>query len=187
MPELDVKDDGAHGAQKEMQVSTIEERLRELLDQKDQELDELREEVRELENSVESSESGWSLPRESPDDHPELPLPRLEMAWTPMGSEGREWGTFICEYRLVIKHLCDHLVVIPLGRTKTNSGSGKSPFERGAIEHELPFRDGCHAHHDAAHLGLPFYALTPSGPVRLDGTGHYEHQAKMGRDHRRDA
>lgn len=164
-------------------MTTAIERLEQLLDEKDKQLDELQLKLYRLEDTAQSAEAGWSLPREVPDDHPELPLPRLELAWkqrTP-GS----WSSYRVEYRLVRRHLCDHVVITPLGSTQVDGG-GLDPFASGA-ERALPFRDGAHVIHDAAHLELPAYALTPTGPERIDNLLGYQYQRESGTKRRRAA
>jgi hypothetical protein len=77
-----------------------------------------------------------------------------------------EWREFKVVYRLVVRHLLGQLLGYPLGQTVSQSGSGRRPD--GA--EDLPFRDGAHAIHDSAHLGLPLYKILPDEkPVLLDG------------------
>lgn len=176
----------------------VEERLAEQLDKKDDEIEELRAKVRELEERLECSAAGWSLPRELENVHPRLPVPRLEMEWRP-GSNG--WTRRTIEYRLVYRHLTGKLMAIPLGHTTTSGGTGESPFTFPSVEPmpewarglspdaigavwAMPYRDGAHAPHDAAHLGLPFYAITPSCPVRVDDLETHAYQRKLGLEHR---
>ncbi len=168
-----------------MSKSAIE-RLEMLLNEQDARIEKLEQENEELERRVEGAKAGWSLPRSVEDARPELPLPRLEMEWLPR-SPG-DWGAYKVEYRLVYRHLCDHVVVIPLGLTRVEGG-GQSPFARGAdAEKALPFRDGAHIIHDSAHLALPAYALTPDGPVRLDlSTTGLTNARDRGKKHRREA
>jgi hypothetical protein len=158
------------------------ERLTELLDQKEDESDELRDKIQRMEWALESAASGWSLPRVIEDRFPELPLPRLEMEWTRCAELG--WRRRWVEYRLVMQHYVDGVMAIPLGKTKIEGGSSEDPFRHG-VKNALPYRDGVHAMHDAAHLGLRFFAIHPDGPVEL--TGQYEMAAKAGLDHRREA
>jgi hypothetical protein len=164
-------------------TKTAEERLAALLNDRDEEIRMLRDELAEREESLRGARGGWSLPRKVDDEHLVLPVPRLEFVWTP----DPDWHRYVIEYRLVIEHLVDGLMIIPLGRTTVQGGSGQSPFDRtDDIGNNLPYRAGAHAHHDAAHLKLPLYAITPDGPVRLDGDPRYQRQAALGAEHRRE-
>ena len=151
------------------------ERLEELLNTKDRELTESREANGRLERELEGSLDGWRRTEEVVDDGI-LPVPRLELVYV----QRDEWRSYKVVYRLVVRHLLDHLYAVPLGCTRTSGGGNRKPDAR-----ELPYRDGSHAAHDAAHLGLPLYKLVPGDPpMRVDLEG-YERQCMIGRDHRR--
>jgi len=112
-------------------------------------------------------------------------VPRLEFVWNTLRRDG-DWGEYEVVCRLVYMHLEQILVAAPFSRTVTSNSVGKEPWEgplRGVPY--LPLRGGAQAHHDAAHLGVPLYAILPSGPVRLDGDAGYAHQAKLGLEARR--
>jgi len=142
-------------------VEAALERLEDLLEAKDQELEEARETIEELQQALEGSKDGWRCAQELQDD-PELPVPRLELAYVSIN----EWREFKVVYRLVVRHLLGQLLGYPLGQTVTQGGSGRRP--EGA--EDLPFRDGAHAIHDSAHLGLPLYKVMPDEkPILLDG------------------
>ncbi len=163
-----------------------EDRLAALLEEREAEANALREEARTLEHALRGSGHGWSLPRDLAGDDPALPVPRLELGWTPDVALG--WRDYTVEYRLVVRHLTGGLKAIPLGLTRSSGGNGRAPWEQSdGVALHLPFRDGAHAHHDAAHLGLPLYAVTPDGAVRLDAGDDYPRQRERGRAHRREA
>lgn len=157
-------------------------RLNEILDIRDQRIEELEESERLLNERLDGSYTAWRVPRIVDDEHPGLPLPRMEVAWTPSAEEG--WSRYECEYRIVHRHFLGHVMVTPFGLTRTQSGGGKAPWDYPG-ELNLPFRDGCHMHHDAAHLALPLYAILPTGPKRIDGDGSYKHARTTGMGHRR--
>lgn len=176
---------------------TLLDRLNGQLADRDREIQRLHQEhhaeVDKLEETIRGIRDGWMNHRvikweDSPQEYRDLPVPRLEFAWIPTGPVGEDarsaqsqWDSFRIEYRLVYRHLLDHFVVVPLGMTET-SGASRSPFEAreymldqgwtaeqvAAAMPDLPFRDSAHSYHDAAHFDLPLYALTPTGPKRLD-------------------
>jgi hypothetical protein len=161
------------------QKITAIERLETLLDERDEKIHALTEELAEAKEILDSKR--WERHRKGEDNG--LPVPRLEFAWIPSPDAG--WMDFTVEYRLVMKHLLDYDVIVPLGSTRTRGGNDTDPRTReGGVARCLPFRDGAHAHHDAAHLGLPLYAIGPDGPIRVDGDG-YTSQRARGEQHRR--
>lgn len=167
------------------------ERLEELLAMKDEkiaaieaELQEAREENRTLEYKIDGSIGGWSLPRTIKDEHPELPVPRLELLWVLGPERDGMYYSFEIEYRLVRRHLTDHLEVTPLSRTRCTGSSRPKPWacEAGI---DLPFRDGAHIAHDSTHLGFPAYAITPEGATALDLNRTHPSQMIKGKVHRK--
>lgn len=150
-------------------AKTIEQRLAAQLDENDETIRELESQVEALEEQLRGARNGWAVHRKIDDDHPDLPVPRLEFVWTP--SE-YGWGNTVAEYRLVRRHMLGHLECVPLGSTKVSSGAGKAPWDypdsEASPRNWLPFRDGCHAQHDAKHMGLPLFAHGPNGPVRVE-------------------
>lgn len=180
-----------------MTKKSTEERLQELLDAKDEEIDQLRQDLakqrdegRRDKGLIESLEGGWCVPNHDGEDIPELPLPRLEYRWYQMYENQEDWSSYRVVYQLVIKHLTERIVEIPLGVTtcRGHSGDKTPPWKSEFRPAELPYRDGAHGHHDAAHLGLPLYAVPPEGPpIRLDGDHDYDHQRSEGLRHQRKA
>jgi hypothetical protein len=104
-----------------------------------------------------------------------LPTPRLQLRWQD-DTTGR--ATWLCSYEMVmpLRELdCRNdegadFAVIELGRTLVGGG-GAAPWQRGAADQCMPFRDGSHARWDAeAFGGLPIYVLGPEGTtLLLDG------------------
>lgn len=135
---------------------TAIERLEEQLNEKDARIEELEEQVRALEGRVDQADAGWSLPEKLPAEQT-LPVPRLEMVWQKDG--GDSWYRRVAVYRLVYRHFLGHCMTLPLGRTTVEGGQadGEPIDHDGKIS--LPFRDGTHIHHDAAHLKLPAFAV----------------------------
>lgn len=142
------------------------ERLCELLDQKDAEVDELADKLRRAENIIEGDGLAWARHIELPAEQT-LPVPRLEMVYEPSARVG--WAEYKVRYRMVYRHLLGHCVAVPMGETKISGGhSARAPIDRepgrdwadGArIRIDLPFRDGVHMRHDARHLNLPAFAI----------------------------
>lgn len=156
------------------------DRLEDLLEQKEEELDELKREVERLKYMLDGSPDGWRVV-ESIKDDPSLPIPRLEMAFEPSKEYG--WGDYKVIYRLVYQHLVDGLLAVPLGETRIRGGGAANRAEEPDY---LPHRDGAHAAHDAPHFGLPLYRVSPSKPaVLVDIANERPYQAKLGLEHRR--
>lgn len=163
-----------------MKINRTIERLEDLLEQKEEELDDLKREVERLEYMLDGSPDGWRAVKSIKDD-PSLPIPRLELAFEPSQKYG--WGDYKVIYRLVYQHLVDGLLTVPLGETNIRGGGAANHAEEPDY---LPHRDGAHAAHDALHFGLPLYRISPSKPPALiDLTDNYSHQTKLGLEHRR--
>lgn len=143
------------------------ERLHELLNQKDQEIESLTHLVEGLEAQAEANnyEEKWRwrhIRKIAPgeyDDHVEdrnhdLPVPRLELRWR---EDGEGWGEIV-DYGLVYRHFLGTVLFVPLGSTSIGTYVGDRDPE-SADQLEMPFRDGAHAQHDAPQLGLPLYLV----------------------------
>lgn len=143
-----------------MDKKTTEERLQELLDQRDEELAALREERDELRRQVKADPFIWALQGEVPDRG--LPVPRLEIEWTPHPEYG--WQEKTATYRLVYRHLLGHVGAVGMGQTISRTGITTPPinpyfYTRHPKKIELPHRDGAHICHDMAELKLPGFAI----------------------------
>lgn len=158
-------------------MKTAEDRLADLLNERDADIDTLKSRISQLEQQLQSAASGWREPRSLAEDM-SLPIPRLELQYTPDPELG--WSSYTVVYMLVHKHLLGHLSGIPLGSTKIEGGDGQRPDD----DH-LPFRDGAHAAHDSAHLGLPTYRVVDGVAKRLHFT-EWPHQVSLGMQHRRE-
>ncbi len=161
----------------------MEDRTEQVLNDKIEELEErvseLEEKNRALRNRVESEPFGWSLLRDVKDVE-SLPLPRLELEW--VRDEETPYEK-VAMYRLIMEHLVDGVVAIPISETKVSGGKQWPPMFRGKLD--LPFRDGSHIHHDSAHLQLPAFARCGGLVEELTSDYDYEHQQKVGLSHRR--
>lgn len=158
----------------EEKVSAALERLEGLLADKDEELSEANATIERLENELEGSREGWRLTLMIDDDG-ELPVPRLEMVYTYLYED---WRNYQVVYQLVFKHLLGKLMIVPLSRTTVQGGDGEPP------DNVLPFRDGAHARHDSGHLDMPVYKIVlGEKPVLIETEGTHHHT--MGVGHRR--
>lgn len=126
------------------------ERLEELLNAKDREIEELRDQLREIEDQ---REWRWTMHTDAKEDAHDLPVPRLQIECEPI-YEG-SWSAQTWTYSMVYRHFLGHLVFVPLGATKRTGGSMDAPPSLD----DLPFRDGAHIRHDAEALGLPAFSI----------------------------
>lgn len=154
-----------------------EERLAEQLDAKDEEISALEEKIEKLARELEGSADGWRRTIDLVDDT-SLPLPRLELVY----EQTRGWADYRVTYRLVLRHLLGEVYAVPLGVTKCSGG----PESRPAPE-DLPYREGAHAAHDAAFLGLQCFKVMPGRKPELLTFADYTTQPAKGREHRRPA
>ena len=134
--------------------STTVERLTELLDIKDEELDELRKQVSNYERAELDHPWSWCIHSESKDEQT-LSVPRLELRWTAIKGDRYNW---LCTYALVYRHLCDQFVTVPLGCDSQRRGRLVSTFPT-RWAHRTPFRDGCHIRSEIRHLNLRGFAI----------------------------
>jgi hypothetical protein len=163
---------------------TAEERLQELLDCKDVEIDELQEKLCKAEERAESNHK-WTVHVEAEtDDRPELPVPRLEMRWEDLGEwgDGSGYHTHV-RYDLVYRHYLGHIVRVPIGSTRT-SDKIDAVCRSGSIG--LPYRDGAHILHDMGHLQLPAFGIVRDRVDRLTPGYVYDKSTatQSGVDHR---
>ena len=137
-------------------ATTAIERLEQLLDDKDEEIEALQMKLHEAERELEF-DAGWCRHRvyEKPGDapSPDLPVPRLEIRWSG-ATDGRNEIEAI--YSLVYRHLLDQIVFVPLG--KTGSTGALANRIRGHIV-ETPFRDGCHFANEMRQLNLRGFVI----------------------------
>lgn len=138
---------------------STEDRLQELLDLKDRELDGLREALAKYE---EPREWRWMMHTDRQEDTHDLPVPRLEMTCEPV-YEGL-WSVQTWTYCLVYRHFLGHLVWVPLGETKRTGGSMDVP----PMLDDLPFRDGAHIRHDSVTLNLPAFVVIGDRTQRIE-------------------
>lgn len=132
---------------------TTEERLEELLDQKDEEIARLSQELDALKNKARADAWAWAIHTESP-EREGLPVPRLEIRYKRTGLACYEWTSALC-YRDLTKTV----ICVPLGHTRVDRicGENSAPVCKG--EPELPYRDGAHVLSNSLELDLPLFAI----------------------------
>ena len=163
----------------------IIESLEQVLVERDATIRKLREQIESLEGRLERSSHDWQRHRRIEDDKT-LPVPRLELVWEDISEpDETPWTSRTVEYRLVHTHMLGHTVVVPLGFTKIRGGGYKAPWKMDNGKPDLPFRDGAHACHDAAHLNLPLYVIAPGERMNVDCLDYGPHQYRKGESARR--
>ena len=146
-------------------MATTIERLEEMLNQKDKELDDLRDKLAEAEDAA-NADHAWTKHRSfKVDPSPFLPVPRLELRWVEQGRDD-DGHTVRCEYSLVYRHLLGDVVFIPLGLTRSDGALAKRLRMDGLID--TPFRDGAHFQNEAKQLGLPAFVVLGDRFKRLE-------------------
>ena len=121
---------------------------------------ELEEENERLSDKLEWDAS-WQMIREPAQDEFGLPVPRLEIrAYIKEGAYEFKW----C-YNLVYKHLCDHLLQVPMGVTKVGGGRGPQA-SHGKIDE--PYRESAHIRSEMKELGLPGFIICGNYAVEIN-------------------
>ena len=138
---------------------STQDRLQELLDIKDREIDELREKLAEYE---EPTEWRWMMHTDRKDDTHDLPVPRLEMRCEPVYED--TWSAQTWTYCIVYRHFLGHLVWVPMGQTKRTGNRMDEP----PMLDDLPFRDGAHIKHDSTALNLPAFVVIGERTQRIE-------------------
>ncbi len=138
-------------------MSTTTDHLTDLLNLRDQEVEDLKAKLTEYETT-----EAWRWTRHSKGVEQEgLPVPRLEIRWQKMDDGGYNWHA---AYNLVYRHMLGHITVVPLGSTQT-SGSGPRVRD-GRVE--TPMRDGMHITHEMMTLRLPGFAIYEGTVTELE-------------------
>lgn len=142
----------------------IVERLEELLEAKDQEIDRLRTMVEELEQGLEQERrlnGDWATHTIMYENSfPNLPLPRLQITCTPIDGN---WHSTNWSYCLVYQHYLNYIVYVPLGNTVRNGNNGPHPPKND----DLPLREGKHILMDSKHLGLRAFSVVENRILEL--------------------
>lgn len=130
---------------------TTVERLEELLNQREREIESLKSEIESL-----KGDWRWVIHRRNEGEE-SLPVPRLENRCTAVDGD---WYRYVWTYSLVYRHLLGHTVYVPLGSTSCTGGRGK-PIGVGGIEE--PFREFSHIRSDRKQLSLRAFLIVEDG------------------------
>lgn len=139
-----------------------------LIERYESQIEELQNKVYDLEEKLDSAEEWANIkafyrPRDLDGDDldlvKDLPVPRLQIELTIHSEHHHSWF-----YSLVYRHLCDDLAgkltMIPLGMTESKGGHKYDRYDSlEEMQRSLPFRDRAYIKHDAAHLGIPAFAV----------------------------
>jgi hypothetical protein len=130
-------------------------------------LDDLQFAVQSIVEQIDQAGNDALAQHRAVDDVRDLPLPRLEMEWTPSTDPQYSWDI---EYRLVYRHFLGHTECVRMGLTKRGGSSTSFSKLLAGDKMQLPFRDGAHFVHDGGHFGMPLFVVTPDGTGRFDTT-----------------
>lgn len=142
---------------------TIEERLNETIEEKEDQIAELESKIEELEMKLDYCRWQWQQHEAFDNDNfsQQMPFPRLEMRMIRRSKDS--WYSIEWIYGLVYKHYGDlynnMLRFIPFSLTTNDGGhdSFESRLNNGQIN--LPYRDGTHIRAEAALLNLPAFII----------------------------
>lgn len=134
-----------------MKIS-IEERLNDIIEERDNEIEKLEHKLQELEDEKTERQWEWRKLRTlTKEENLNLPVPRLEIRIEDSADGYQEK----CMYGLVYEHLLGHFIHVPLGCTTVGGGSN----HKYASKLESPFRDGAHIVYDMYTLNLPGFIV----------------------------
>lgn len=145
----------------------LNERLNEIIEEKQSIIDELSEKIEQMEDDLNLRKWAHLLPSNFKESELQktLPYPRLEMRFKRIESYSgqKDWYNVEWLYGIVYKHYTDisndSMLFIPLGRT-TSSGGG-ADFEKYYYDKklELPFRDSHHILAESKVFNMPAYII----------------------------
>jgi len=149
-----------------MDKLTLEERLNEIISEKDDLITELENKVDALTADLDYANHSWQHHSafENDDFFRQMPFPRLEMRLRRTSKDN--WYSIEWTYGLVYRHSSDTfsddnnmLRFIPF--SKTTSSGGKGTFDNWckAGRLELPYRDSMHIHTESKVFNLPAFII----------------------------
>lgn len=136
-------------------MTTSVERLEELLNERDAEIEVLQDKLREAENAADNEWTRHLHFKKGEWPNPKLPVPRLEVRW--VERDGDNGYTIAADYCLVYQHLLEYVVFVPLGSTKSTGTLASRAERMGQVD--LPFREHSHLLNDMKQLGLRAFGI----------------------------
>jgi hypothetical protein len=145
----------------------LEERLNEIIEEKDTQIEELQEKIEKLELQSDLQKLEYQMHEyfKETDLQKKLPVPRLEMRFSRLKNHRGDdnWYNVCWKYGIVYKHYAethnDTMLFIPISQTTSNGGDGtfNSHFHDGRLD--TPFRDGVHIYADSKLFDLPAFII----------------------------
>jgi hypothetical protein len=145
----------------------LEERLNEIIEERDSQIEELQEKIEKLEQQSDLQKLEYQMHEyfKETELQKQLPVPRLEMRFFRLKNHRSDdnWYNVCWKYGIVYKHYAethnDTMLFIPLSQTTSNGGDGtfNSHFQDGRLD--TPFRDGVHIFADSKLFNLPAFII----------------------------
>lgn len=142
-------------------MATLEERLNDIIKEKENQIEDLRNKIGELERVIDQ-DWRWAIHKKAEINPPLLPVPRLQITYETIDRDNDGY-TAKWLYSLIYKHTLGDVIQIPLGCTRTDGYGEKLPRVG-----ELPYRDGVHIRRDMIQLNLPAYSIVNGEYQKLD-------------------
>ena len=148
-------------------MKTIEERLNELIEKKENKIEELEAKIyqMELNSNLENLKYQMHEYFKETEMQKKLPVPRLEMRFKRVnnGRGDDNWYNVVWHYGIVYKHYGethnDTMLFIPFSQTTSNGGDGTFGYHFHNGKLNLPFRDGVHIFAESKLFNLPAYII----------------------------
>ncbi len=143
-------------------MGTIEEKLNELLDQKNDEIEKLLNKIEDMEERL-AMNWEWTAHKYCKKDEYNLPVPRLQLVAFRHKRYG--WNRTTWKYSLVYQLLSGNIGYIPLGQTEIG---GRLAGTRPDAKLNLPLREGVDIRYDCLNLRLPAFSIVEDQIVQLE-------------------
>jgi hypothetical protein len=149
-----------------MSKITIEERLNEIISDKDDKIEALERQVENLTADLNYANHAWQhhFAFQNDEFFKQMPFPRLEMRLRRLSKDS--WYSIEWVYGLVYKHAIDTfgedndtLRFIPISKTTSNGGRGTVDNWCKDGKLNLPFRDSLHIHAESKIFNLPAFII----------------------------
>lgn len=144
----------------------LEERLNEIIEEKDDQINDLENKVELLEARLDYANHVWQHHFSFQEDefYDQMPYPRLEMRLRRLSKDN--WYNIEWVYGLVYKHVTDTfsesktLLFIPFSRTTSSGGTGELSWRiKEGNKLDLPHRDSLHIYIESLMLKIPAYIV----------------------------